>query len=450
MKKILLAIFALLPVMAAFAQVDFTTSNQKFDQYWIGGVHYGFAQIHGDVSNKSFFAKLGKESKPSFGFSLSRQISPALSFKISYSISNYFSKDSLFWAKDTVRKINLIKKNLSVTGKFSEFGIYGTLNLNKLFDKNAGNNWNVYFSGGVGYTNWNCDLKDEDLSTKDSAKYVAHVKSSKYTNITMPELSSSIGFINKLSTSLAFGVHFQLTDRIGLSLEQAYLISGSDLVDGYANGYTDVISTTTLGVTINLQKLSSALLKNGGEKPKSYPTYQSKPSRPEKRTSRRGTPKTQPEIQEYTGYNALLPPPQPKIDTTQKGKSGITNTGKNIWVAEADSGQLQITGNGKVKNDVYTSAEPQVTANLITGLVPTYRVQIQASKTYIQVESVITKLDLKEKVSVELRPDGWYRYYIGQFTLLPEARAKLAEMRAKGLKDAFIVSFKTNTRKVIK
>ena len=450
MKKILLAIFALLPVIAAFAQTDLTTPTQKFDQYWIGGVRYGFAQLHGDVSNKSFFAKLGKESKPSFGFSLSRQITPALSFKISYSISNYFSKDSLFWARDTVKKINLNKKNLSVTGKFSEFGIYGTLNLNKLFDKNAGNNWNVYFSGGVGYTNWKCDLKDEDLSTKTTSIYVAHVKSSKYTNITMPDLSTNIGFLNKLSTSLALGVHFQLSDRIGLSLEQAYLISGSDLVDGYSNGYTDVISTTTLGVTINLHKLSSSVLKSAVEKPKSNPTSQSKPSMPEKRSSRRGTPTTQPEIQEYTGYNALLPPSQPKIDTTRKGKPGVSNAGKDIWVAQADSGQLQITGNGKVTNDVYTSSEPQVAADLKTGLVPTYRVQIQASKTYIQVESVIKKLDLKEKVSVELRSDGWYRYYVGQFTLLPDARAKLEEMRAKGLKDAFIVSFKTNNRKVVK
>jgi len=127
-----------------------------------------------------------------------------------------------------------------------------------------------------------------------------------------------------------------------------------------------------------------------------------------------------------------------------------TNNGKNIWVAKADSGQLQITDSGKVTNDVYSGFDPQTAADLKTGLVPTYRVQIQASKSYIQVETLIKKLDLKEKVSVELRSDGWYRYYIGQYALLPDARAKLAEMRAKGLKDAFIVSFKTNTRKVIK
>ena len=445
MKKILLAIFALLPVMVAFAQTDWTTPTQKFDQYWIGGVRFGFAQLHGDVSNKSFFAKLNKESKPSFGISFGRQITTVLSIKATYSISNYFGKDSLLWGVDLLNK-----KNLSVTGKISEFGISGTLNLNKLFNKNAGNNWNAYFSGGLGLTNWHCNLKDDDLSTKDTAIYVAFVKNGKYTNNTVPALSTNLGLMNKLATTFALGIHFQLTDRIGLSVEQAYLISGSDLVDGYSKGYTDVISTTTLGVTINLQKISSSLLKSPREKSVSYKTSQSKPLKSEKRSFLKGTPKTKPEIQEYTGYNALLPPPLPKIDTTRKGKSGANNTGKNIWVAEADSGQLQITGSGKLKNEVYTGAEPQVSADLKTGLVPTYRVQIQASKTYIQVESVIKKLDLKEKVSVELRSDGWYRYYIGQFALLPDAKAKLSEMRAKGLKDAFIVSFKTNNRKVIK
>ena len=41
-------------------------------------------------------------------------------------------------------------------------------------------------------------------------------------------------------------------------------------------------------------------------------------------------------MQDYTGYNALLPPPAPKIDTTSKLKSGGPNANKNIWIAETD------------------------------------------------------------------------------------------------------------------
>ena len=163
MKKILLALFALLPVLTVFAQVNLIIPTKPVDQYWMFGVRYGFAQFHGDVSNKSFFAKLNKESKPSFGLELSRQISPVLSLKASYSSSNYFSKAKLFW-HDTIKNSEI---DLSVTGKISEFGIYGTLNLNKLFSKNkdAGNNWNVYVSTGIGLSSWSGELKNEDSNT---------------------------------------------------------------------------------------------------------------------------------------------------------------------------------------------------------------------------------------------------------------------------------------------
>jgi hypothetical protein len=445
MKKILLAIFALFPVLAAFAQADLTAPGQKFEQYWIAGVKYGFTQIHGDISDKGFFGKLGAESKPAIGISLSKQFTPYLSFNADFTQSSYYSRNRHIKWHDSI-----YYTDLSVSGKITMLGLSGTLNINKLINKESSNNWYAYVSGGVGFESWKCTLQDEwqralyfnaeKTKGRDTIYIVARVKNSKYNDYTNKD-STTIGLSSKLYSSLAFGVHFQITDWVGVRVEHAIRYAASDLIDGYRNGNSDVITTTTLGVTIKLQ----------GKKKKVW-TYPSSPSNtliPEKRL-KKGVPTTKPELQEYSGYNALLPPPLPKVDTSRKAKSSGINSGKNIWVAESDSGQFQITGSGKVTNQVYTGTEPQVSTDLKTELVPTYRVQIQASKTYIQVESVIKKLDLKEKVSVELRSDGWYRYYVGQFTLLPEAKAKLAEMRAKGLKDAFIVSFKTNTRKVIK
>ena len=152
-----------------------------------------------------------------------------------------------------------------------------------------------------------------------------------------------------------------------------------------------------------------------------------------------------PELQEYSGYNALLPPPTPKVDTTSKAKPAATNANKNVWVAEKDSGRLEITGSKNLPNEVVKDNDP-----MVTGLVPGYRVQIQASKTYIPVDAVIKKQGLNEKLSVELRTDGWYRYYVGQFSSLVDAKKKLAEMRARGIKDSFVVSFKSNKREIIK
>ena len=124
----------------------------------------------------------------------------------------------------------------------------------------------------------------------------------------------------------------------------------------------------------------------------------------------------------------------------------------------------EITGGKNLDNEVFPGFDPQtgydtqtgkynlkiVGGGSKTGIISIYRIQIQASKTYIQVDAVVSKLDLKEKVSVELRSDGWYRYYVGQYTVLGDARTKLAELRAKGIKDAFVVSFKASNRKVIK
>jgi hypothetical protein len=447
MKKILLSIFAMFSVLAIYAQTDWTVPTQKFDQYWIGGVRFGFAQFSGDISNGSFFSKLNKESKPSFSFELGRQLTPVFSVTASYSSSNYFSKGRFMW-HDTAAYTNM-----SVTGKISEFGLYGTLNLNKLFssNKDAGKNWNIYVSSGLGIASWTCDLKNEDAN-----KIAATVRNSvdhDFSIITSDSLAN-IPFSAKISIPITIGARLQLLDGVWFSAEHSMRFVNSDALDAVYANYTDIYTTTTFGITANIQKLFSHHTRQAKVQATKNSTTvspsQPKPTKAERISNRRGSNKTQPEIQEYTGYNALLPPPLPKADTSHKARTVGDNGNKNIWVAASDSGQLQITGAKKIINEGIPGTDPQTGADLQTGIVPTYRIQIQASKTYISVEAVIKKLDLKEKVSVELRSDGWYRYYIGQFSQLPEARTKLVEVRAKGIKDAFIVSFKTNSRKIIK
>jgi hypothetical protein len=432
MKNILLLLFALFTSLTVSAQSNKKDPMQSFDQYWAFGVRYGIAQFQGDVNDKSFFAKLKKESKPSFSISLGRQISPVLSIKAAFSNANYFGKNKLVWQGTSL--------DLSVTGANTEMGVYGTLNLNKLIFKNkeTGDSWNAYVSSGVGFANWRCKLKDEDNNVIiDSLGYSASGKTTRKSALSVP---------------IIFGANIQLIEGIWFSLEHAIHFVNSDRMDAYLAGYNDKYSTTTFGITINLQKLSSLGIKRNVEKSTSYSAYQPKPVNTvgsQRVSVMKGRAKSVPELQEYTGYNALLPPPTPKIDTTGRANALRANANKNVWVAEADSGRVEITG-GKRLSNVFTGKDSQVMDKLQTGLVPTYRVQIQASKTYIPVEAVSKKLAINEKIAVELRPDGWYRYYIGQYTSLPEARTKLSEMLGKGIKDAFIVSFKTNNRQVIK
>jgi len=447
MKKILLAIFALLPVLTAFAQTDFNPETKTIDPYSMGGARLGFAQFIGDVSNNSFFAKLSKESKPSFEINVSRQFTPAFSVKVDYSKSTYFSKAKLVWQGTPL--------DLSANGSVSEYGIYGTLNLNKLLSKNkeTGENWFVYVSSGLGMAGWRNKLKDEDNNIIiDSVGYSAAGKSTKMTAMSVP---------------FTLGVNFQVTDGVWVSLEHSYHFVNSDRMDGYLGGLNDIYTTSSFGITAKLDKIVS-IFKHGERD--NTPTYSMSTSRPtqveptkvKKTRSSRGIPKVLPEIQDYTGYNALIPPPLPKKDTS-RNRLGGANSDKNVWMNEADSGRFEITGGGKYGDrKIISGAAPVIISGGIsksdnntdseakTGIVPTYRVQIQASKTYIEVDQALKKMTLNEKVSVELRKDGWYRYYVGQFSTLPEARAKLKELRAQGLKDAFIVSFKSGVRKAIK
>jgi tetratricopeptide (TPR) repeat protein len=150
-------------------------------------------------------------------------------------------------------------------------------------------------------------------------------------------------------------------------------------------------------------------------------------------------PKRQPELQEYTGYNGLLPPPVSRIDTTPKVKT-VAGQGKEQWVAAVDSGRHEITG-AQQMNDIHKDA--------LNEFGTIYRVQIQASKKYIPVNVVIQNNSLSEKVAVELRTDGWYRYYIGENLSLPAAKTKLAELQKRGIKDAFIVIFNSQGRTVV-
>lgn len=432
MKKILLLLFALIPVLPSLAQTNWSNQPESYNQYWMIGARYGFSQFHGDLSTKGLFSMISSESKSSLGISLSRQISPVFSIKADYSRSNYYGKNRLHW-QDSVNYTNL-----TLTGNTTEIGVYGTVNLNKLINKNEGDNWNVYFSSGIGLTNWRCKLKDDNNVTLAQLGYADNKKTRRYVALSVP---------------LTFGASVQLTDGIWLSVEHAIHIVFSDTMDAYENkhGYNDFYSTSTIGITMKLQKLAFFHFKRNVENTTTVSASQPRPDKSLRRSVRKGMSKSQPELQEYTGYNGLLPPPSPKTDTTKKDNP-IVDQNKDNWISAVDSGRFEITGGQKNVNanmEVLTGKNKLTRKEAQTGLVPVYRVQIQASKVYIPVNDVLKKRELTDTISVELRSDGWYRYYVGQYSSLKEANAKLVELQAKGVKDAFIVSFKTSVRKVV-
>lgn len=486
MKTILISLFALLSVFTTYAQFDGNKPQiATYDKYWTFGFGYGIAQFKGDISSKGYFAKLSGESKPSYSINIGKQISPVFSFKVEYSMSSLYSRvDSILYLGD--------KSNLSMTGDVNEIGLYGTLNLNKLFNKNGSTDskWNVYLSSGLGYAFFRSRLRDEINNViVDSVGYISGGKTSRMKEIVFP---------------VTLGVNFQLTDGIWLSVENSSRFVNSDRMDAYINGKTDWFSTTKIGLTFNLQKLGSIKLRrsprssSSSRVSSSYNESAYEPVAAVKSTRRsvfKSSQRTQPEIVDYTGFNAMIPPPIFKKTASLNQSQSATGNGnkdENRWVDPNNPGQFEITGVYNKKSIVDTLVVKKIkegkykgrTIKITRGFVPSgssgygagsrvvtsrsvnsssrvrtvvpsfepgtiYRIQIQASKENISTDVIAKKMNIGEKVTVEMT-DGWYRYYVGSYTAYSAARQNLESYRSRGLKDAFLCAFPNGVRQVIR
>ncbi len=486
MKAIFLSLFVLLTVSSAFAQFDIDRPQAPaYRQYWTFGFHYGIAQFKGDVSSKGFFEKLKDESKPSFSINIGRQISPVFALKAEFGKSNLYSKSSIQYLGDSTV--------LSMKGDVNEVGLYGIFNLNNLFTKNrsADSKWNAYLSSGLGYAFWRARLRDEISNTiVDSVGYTGSGKTSRMKEMVFP---------------VTLGLNFKLTDGIWLSLENSFRFVNSDKMDAYINNKTDWFTTTKIGLTFNLQKLSSGNSRKSVRvsTPKAKtssvePTYDfAATPKSSRRSIFRSTPRSSPELLDYTGYNQLIPPPIARNNSATNPNSSATTTekkGENRWEDPNNPGQFEITGVYNKKTAVDTLEVKKIkhpikfkprTVRITRGFGPTggsgrtrsegnvitsksatsssvervapetfapgtiYKIQIQASKENIPVESIAKKMNVSEPVTVEQR-DGWYRYYVGSYTAYSAARQHLNHYRSKGIKDAFLCAFPDGVRKVIK
>ena len=432
MKTIFISLFALLSAFTAFAQFDGNKPQiDTYDQYWTFGFHYGIAQFKGDISSKSYFAKLKDESKPSFSFNIGRQISPVFALKAEFSMSSLYSRvDSILYLGD--------KSNLSMKGDVNEIGLYGIINLNNLFNKNRSteSKWNAYISSGIGYAFFRSRLRDEINNTiVDSVGYAAGGKTSRLKEIVFP---------------VTVGINFQITDGIWLSLENSSRFVNSDRMDAYINGKTDWFNTTKIGLTFNIQKLGS--IKSGrsqkatrSKASSSYigPTYVPVAStKSQRRSIYKSSSKTPPEIIDYTGFNPMIPPPVIKntvILNQNQSTTGNGNKDENRWVDPNNPGQFEITGvynkktavdtlevkkikEGKFKGRTIRISRgfgPSGSSSYGTGVgapisrsvnrstrvvkvVPVnfepgtiYKIQIQASKENIPAETMAKKMNIK-------------------------------------------------------
>jgi hypothetical protein len=483
MKAILTSLFTLLSVITAVAQFD-TNRPQTvpFDQYWTYGFNYGIAQLNGDISSQGYFAKLSKESKPSFSLFMGKQISSVLGVKFELGRSHLYS------TSDTLISPYQDRHSLfSATGDVTEIGLYGTLNINNLLNKNRSTDskWNLYFSTGLGYAFSKTRLRD--LIFTDSTYLVSK---------------------SMLIVPITIGVNFKLADGLWLSVENSFRFANTHLLDAYYSTQFDKYTTTKVGLTFNFQKLRSgkSTRKERVVKTRVTPAYiepSNESGTPEVTTRRslsRSSQRTPPELLDYTGFNPLIPPPVVHNSTvTNPNTSATGNKDENRWADPNNPGQFEITGVYNKKTVVDTLEVKKIkpmkfkgrTIRITRGFGPSgssvsrsgspvtssgtrvissrrgntktqnnttsesftpgtiYKIQIQASKENLPVETVAKKMNITETVTVEMS-DGWYRYYIGAYTAYSAARQNLTSYRSKGIKDAFICAFPNGVRRVIK
>lgn len=484
MKTIFISLLALLSVFTTYAQFDVNRPETlSFNKYWTFGFDYGVAQFKGDISSKGFFAKMKDEAKPSFSFNIGRQISPSFAFKVEFGMSSLYSRvDSILYLGD--------KSNLSMKGDVNEIGLYGIINLNNLFDKNRSTDrkWYAYLSSGLGYAYFRSHLTDEISKTVvDSVGYTTDGKTSRISEMVFP---------------VTLGVKFQIANGIWFSLENSSRFVNSDRMDAYVNGKTDWFSTTKVGLTFSLQKLGSINLKRNPRvstpKAPSYkePTYEpATMTRTPRRSAFKSSQRTPPELLDYTGFNAMIPPPVIRNSSTFNQNQSTIGTGSkegNRWEDPSNPGHFEITGVYNKKSVIDTLEVKKIkehnfkgrTIKITRGFGPIgstgtrsgsgvvtsrsvysatrakavpvsfepgtiYRIQIQASKENIPVETLAKKMNISEQITVEMT-DGWYRYYVGSYTAYSAARQNLERYRSRGLKDAFLCAFPNGVRQVIR
>jgi hypothetical protein len=144
----------------------------------------------------------------------------------------------------------------------------------------------------------------------------------------------------------------------------------------------------------------------------------------------------------FAGDKAKNPPPQTFLDTINKGREvGITNA-DYVPQAQIPAPPTVAAASVSVKTPAETTAtvvkiEPKVEA----GVVPSrFKIQILASTIQDQVKkeknTLATKSELPLVISFEA---PYYKLYAGDFTQRSDAESNLAQIKALGYKDAWIV-----------
>jgi hypothetical protein len=284
-------------------------------------------------------------------------------------------------------------------GNIIECNLNTTINFSNLFlGYNPRRFFFVYGTIGAGVSTWNSKLKD--LNTHEPV-----------TGNGSPDTWNAA-----LVIPAGLGAYFSIKDKVNLGVEWTLRVLNSDKLDATTGGFPyDSYSLLAINLTYNFNKRTTGKLDPA--------TFQQQIGPPPPKTDLAGMIEAERKKEAAAGTAENPPAPGPAVhDTTGLQK------------------QLAATGTIQSEPPASEKADTSFSETGVKGV--TYRVQVFATHERIySSEQIRNMFRLQQPVNKEFS-GGWYRYTVGSFTSLDDARKLMNGFRfSKQVKDAFIARY---------
>lgn len=372
---------------AVFTQTQGTLSRRFFSN-WSVSLSGGPNIFFGDLKVYKFFPVYTNMNELRF----------AGSFMLIRQLSHVFAlRGQVFYGQISGTKRNYkdgAPANLYFDGDIFEYNLNATINFSNLFFRYKPDRiFFIYGTVGAGLSNWLTTVKDLN------------------THQLIGGSGSSSNWTTEIVIPAGLGAYFNIGDKVNLGLEWTLRGLNSDKLDGTVGGYPyDMYTFLSLNLTYNFNKRNPGKLQPAKYSTPKGVTLPPPPSIPPKAT--------EPVKEEY---EKPLPPPPVNI-TPEPVEQKIVPPPAIIQDTTASQ-----------------PAEP-----VVQGI--SYRVQVFAThnETYTG-EDMKARLKLSMEVTKEVS-DGWNRFTVGSFTAQAKAELLMKQMRARGIKGAFVVKYLNGER----
>lgn len=372
------------------------TLGSRFIDNWSVSIGGGPNIFFGDIKEYKYLPATSpiNEIRYAGTFSLNRQLSHVFALRGQFLYGQLAGEKLRYKDGSTCNQYfesTLFELNLNTTINFS----------NLILRYNPKRFFFVYGTIGAGAVNW--------ITTKKDITTHAVLATDGSWSAINPHLVIPAGL----------GAYFSIKDKLNLGLEWTLRGLAIDRLDATVGGFPyDSYSLLAFNITYNFNKRSSTKLSPAS------PQKQIGPPPPQPLLAAEIAAEKQKEkaAKEQAAY-PKLPPPLPSNDSLKP--SGP------ILVPDTMPKEEVLTDTGIIAP--------------VKGI--SYRVQVFAFKenTY-SAEQIKEKFKLKETVSKE-HSGGWYRYTIGSFTDLNEAKKLMTELRtSREIPDAFIAKYVNSKR----